>query len=375
MIYFDNGASTHPKPPSVIRAVSSWIRKNGSNPGRSGHHLSMEAAEMIYKTRSAYAKLFGMEKVENVVLVPNATYALNIAILGLFNKGDHIITTDLEHNSVLRPLFHLTEGGVEVTVVPIDFNNDDQTVTRILSSINKNTKAVVCTQCSNISGFALPIEKIGNRIPEDVLLIVDGAQGAGSLPIDIKKCNVDYYCAPSHKSLMGPQGGGVLLINNRIPRPLVFGGTGTDSLLLEQPKKLPESLESGTLPAAVSAGMLAAAEFIEAVGIDKIYRHKQHIMEYAYNELKNLKNIELYMEPYRNKCHGVIPFNVKNRHSSQVGEELDQNGICVRSGIHCAPLFHRRMGTEKRGMVRLSFGYFNTTKEIDHMIRVLKKMI
>ncbi len=374
MIYFDNGASSHPKPQRVIKAVGEWLRKNGANPGRSGHKLSMEAAEVIYDTRLAIGRLFGVEKAENVVLVPNATYALNTVLLGLFEKGDHIITTDLEHNSVLRPLWHLENCGVEVTVVPADFADDTGFVERVMRSVRKNTKAIVCTQCSNICGKIMPIEQLSVKRPKDVLLIVDGAQGAGTIPIDVVKVGVDYYCAPSHKGLLGPQGGGVLLVNNQIPRPLVYGGTGTESMNLEQPESLPEHLESGTLPAAICAGMLAGAEYVEQIGIDEIYRHKRKLTAYAYNALSNVERAELYMLPYAEHCVGVIPLNIKGLHSGEVISWLDENGVCARGGIHCAPLFHKRMGTQSRGMVRISFGVNNTLGEIDKFVNLLKKI-
>lgn len=374
MIYFDNGASSHPKPQSVLKAVGGWLQKNGANPGRSGHHLSMDAGELVYHTRAALGGLFGVERAENVVLAPNATYALNTVLLGLFEKGNHIITTDLEHNSVLRPLWHLQDQGVDVSVVETDFADDLKTVERILKLVRRNTKAIVCTQCSNICGRIMPLALLARRKPPEVLLIVDGSQGAGSLPIDVVKTGIDYYCAPSHKGLMGPQGGGIILINNRVPRPLVFGGTGTESLNLEQPTDLPEHLESGTLPALICAGMLAGAEFIRETGQERIYRHKRALTDYAYKRLADVPGIELYMAPYKARCLGVVPFNMQGRHSGAVISYLDEHGVCARGGIHCAPLFHRRMGTEERGMVRISFGWFNQEREIDQLARLLKKM-
>lgn len=374
MIYFDNGASSHPKPQCVVKAVGGWLQKNGANPGRSGHRMSMDAAELVYNTRVALGGLFGVETPENVILVPNATYALNTVLLGLFEKGDHIITTDLEHNSVLRPLWYLQSQGIQVSVVPVDFEDDEKTVEQILHAIRSKTKAIVCTQCSNICGRVLPVEQLAKRKPEQVLLIVDGAQGAGSLPINIVETGIDYYCAPSHKGLLGPQGGGVIFVNNRSPRPLVFGGTGTESMNPEQPEALPEHLESGTLPTPICAGMLAAAQYIAETGQEKIYRHKRELTDYAYKTLKNVPGIELYMEPYASLCHGVIPFNMKGYHSGDVIAYLDQKGIYARGGVHCAPLFHRRMGTEQRGMVRISFGCFNHDHEIDQLAHVLKKL-
>lgn len=373
MIYFDNAASSHPKPPSVYKAVRQWLQKNASNPGRSGHRMSMEAAELVYQTRKEIGEFFGVETPENVVLVPNATYGMNTVLLGLFEKGDHIVTTDLEHNSVLRPLWHLQKQGVKVSVASVEFGDDEKTVENIMKLVRANTKAIVCTQCSNICGRILPIEEIALRKPRGVLLVVDGSQGAGILPVDVIKCNVDYYCAPSHKGLLGPQGGGVLLINNRIPRPLIFGGTGIESMNPEQPNDLPERLESGTLPTAVCAGMLEGVRYIKEMGHEKLLHHKRALTDYAYDRLRRVEGIELYMLPYASKCIGVIPFNMKTKESAEVTEYLDQNEICVRGGVHCAPLFHRRMNTVERGMIRISFGCFNNDFEIDRLVFALKK--
>ena len=371
MIYFDNGASSHPKPPCVLKAMGEWLHKNGANPGRSGHRLSMEAAELIYDTRVALGRLFGVEQSENVALVPNA---LNTVLLVLFEKGDHVITTDLEHNSVLRPLWHLQKNGIDVSVVPVDFEDDEKTVEQMMRAIRRNTKAIVCTQCSNICGKIMPIQQLAMRKPHHIMLIVDGSQGAGTIPINVTALGVDYYCAPSHKGLLGPQGGGVILVNNRAPRPLVFGGTGTESMNPEQPEEMPEHLESGTLPTPICAGMLAGAQYIESFGLKKMMDHKRQLTDYAYDELKAVPAIELYMEPYSKGCLGVIPFNIGHYHSGETISYLDSKGICARGGIHCAPIFHRRMKTEERGMVRISFGCFNTEREIDQFVKILKKI-
>lgn len=374
MIYFDNAASTHPKPQSVIRAMSGWLHKNAANAGRSGHRMSMEAAEMVYNTRVAVGDIFGVKKAEQVVLVPGATYALNTVILGLLNKGDHVITTDLEHNSVLRPLWHLSKKGVDVTVVSVNFEDDEKTVEMIMRNINSRTRAIVCTQASNVCGKILPIKEIAVRKPRNVYLIVDGSQGAGTLPIDIIEDGIDYYCAPSHKGLMGPQGGGILLLNNVPPKPLVLGGTGTEGANPEQPRELPEYLESGTLSTPICVGMKAGIEFIRRLGMEQSFNHKRALTDYAYDELRKLDHLELYMCPYKDTCVGVIPFNVRGMDSNKVVEYLDQNNICARGGIHCSPLFHKRFGTIERGMVRISFGCFNNDREVNELVKVLKKI-
>ena len=374
MIYFDNAASTHPKPQPVLREMSGWLQKNASNAGRSGHRMSMEAAEMIYDTRVLIGDFFGLNKPENVILVPGATYALNTVIFGLFEKGDHIITTDLEHNSVLRPLWHLRKSGVDVTVVSVDFEDDEKTVEKMMRNICSRTKAIVCTQSSNVCGKILPIKQIAERRPSGVRLIVDGSQGAGTLPINVVEDGIDYYCAPSHKGLMGPQGGGILLVNNMPPKPLVLGGTGIEGANPEQPRQLPESLESGTLATPICAGMKAGIAFIKKMGMEHLYDHKRALTDYAYDELKRLDNLELYMYPYKDTCIGVIPLNVRGMDSSRVVEYLDRKNIYVRGGIHCSPLFHKRFGTIERGMVRLSFGCFNSDREVDELVRALKKI-
>ncbi len=374
MIYFDNAASTHPKPQSVIRAMSGWLHKNAANAGRSGHRMSMEAAEMVYNTRVAVGDFFGVKNAEQVVLVPGATYALNTAILGLLNKGDHVITTDLEHNSVLRPLWYLRKKGVDVTVVSVNFEDDEKTIEAIMRNINSRTRAIVCTQSSNVCGKILPIKQIAVRKPRNVFLIVDGSQGAGTLPINVIEDEIDYYCAPSHKGLMGPQGGGILLVNNVPPKPLVLGGTGTEGANPEQPRELPEYLESGTLSTPICVGMKAGIEFVRRLGMEQSFSHKRALTDYAYDELRKLDHLELYMHPYKETCIGVIPFNVRGMDSNKVVEYLDRNNICARGGIHCSPLFHKRFGTIERGMVRISFSCFNNDREVNELIKALKKI-
>ncbi len=374
MVYLDNGASSHPKPHCVIQAMTNWMNRNGANPGRSGHRLSMEAAELIYNTRVEFCEMFGMNDPEKIILVPGATYALNTVLLGLFKPGDHLITTDLEHNSILRPLWHLKKKGIDVSIVPVDFFNEEKTVDAIMEKVQPSTKAIICTQCSNVCGYRMPIKRISARKPKNILLIVDGAQGAGIIETNVKEMGIDYYCAPSHKGLMGPQGGGLLILNNTPPEPLVYGGTGTESMHFEQPSTLPEKLESGTLSAPICAGMLAAAKYLKGVGQDKVFQRKKELTAYAYEELRSVRKVELYMHPVKEKCLSVIPFNVTEKSSDEVSNFLNENGICVRSGLHCAPLFHHRMKTVGRGMVRASLGWFNSERDVDMLVRYLKKI-
>ena len=228
MIYFDNAASSFPKPTNVVYNVNKWIRQNGANPGRSGHKPSLDAAQQVFDTRVAIARMFGVNDCENIAFVPNATYGLNILLQGLLEQDDHVVTTVFEHNSVLRPLFYMQKiKNVSIDVCDVDLYDDDTTVDNIIKKIKSNTKLVVCTQCSNVCGKEMPIEAIAKRLPKNIKLVVDGSQGAGIIPINLEKSGVDYYCAPSHKGLLGIQGSGFIAINSYLPKPIFSGGTGS----------------------------------------------------------------------------------------------------------------------------------------------------
>lgn len=375
MVYFDNAASSFPKPYNVSKLVGSWIYRNGANPGRSGHLLSIEASEIVYETRQRLADFFGIDNCERIVFVPSATLGLNMLIQGLLSEGDHAVTTDLEHNSVLRPLQLLTAKNVTFDVAKVDLNNDDVTVKNIVSLINRNTKVVVCTQCSNVCGKIMPVKAISDALPDRVKLVVDGSQGAGIIPTNITSSGIDYYCAPSHKGLMGPQGSGFIAILSDMPAPLIAGGTGSESFSLYQPDYLPDALESGTLSTPAIVGLNEGIKFIQSIGINKVYRHKQTLTEYLYSSLDEIDGIIKYVNYERDKFIGCVCFNLNDCTSDELSMYLSDNGICVRSGIHCAPLFHKKMNTERSGMVRVSFGYYNRVSEIDFFVKKLKKYL
>ena len=375
MVYFDNAASTYPKPYSVSKSVGSWIYRNGANPGRSGHRASIEASEVVYETRQRLADFFGVNNCENIIFVPSATFGLNLIIQGIFSEGDHVITTDLEHNSVLRPLNMISKKNIEYDIATVELSDDQSTVNNIVSLIKKNTKAVICTQCSNVCGRIMPLKMISESIPNNVKFIVDGSQGAGIIPTDLSKLGIDYYCAPSHKGLMGPQGSGFIAIKSDVPRPLITGGTGSESFNLNQPDYLPDSLESGTLPTPVIVGLNEGIKYIQSVGIDRIFDYKNMLTKYLYDSLNDIDCIIKYVSYERLKYIGCVCFNVEGHSSDEVSIYLADNGICVRSGIHCAPLFHQKMKTEKVGMVRVSFGCFNKISEIDFLVKKLKKYL
>lgn len=375
MIYFDNAASSYPKPPAVSRAVGAWLKNNGANPGRSGHKPALDAGGVVFDTRVIICQTFGVDDPENIVFVPNATFGLNFLIQGLLKPGDHAVTTDLEHNSVLRPLKLIEKSGISFDTINVDLYDDKKTIDNILKHIKKNTRIVICTQCSNVCGKVMPIREISNALPSGVELVVDGAQGAGIIPTDLKKDGINYYCAPSHKGLLGPQGSGFIAVCKKPPRPLIAGGTGSESFDLNQPDYLPDLLESGTLPTPVIKGMYEGIKFIRTVGIENIYQHKLALVRYAINALNSVDGVVTYVNPDLGCFASTTCFNVEGRDSDSVAEYLAENGICVRSGIHCAPLFHKKMGTEKTGMVRISFGCYNTTSEIDAFIKILKKYL
>ncbi len=372
MIYFDNAASSFPKPPSVIYNVNRWIRQNGANPGRSGHKPSIEAAQAVFETRLAVSKMFGIEDCENVAFVPNATYGLNILIQGLLDEGDHVITTVFEHNSVLRPLFYMQKTKrISIDVCDVDLYDDDKTVNNIIEKIKGNTKLVVCTQCSNVCGKVMPLKAISKKLPQNVKLLVDGSQGAGIIPINLLESGVDYYCAPSHKGLLGIQGSGIIVINSDLPKPVFYGGTGSESMSLFQPEYMPDIFESGTLPTPSIISIKDGIDFISSYGINNIYNHKTELTKYAYNKLNQLDDVQTYVDATKSDFVGIVFFNVKNKNSDEVSNFLSKNNICVRSGIHCAPFAHQKFNTEKIGAVRMSFSLYNTQKQVDNMIKIL----
>ena len=370
-IYFDNGASSYPKPRGVYDRTFSYVLSNGANSGRSSHFLAMQAAEVVYDTRRTVADFFGLNNAENVVFTLNATYALNMVLQGLLAAGDHVITTVMEHNSVLRPLYELEKKGVQLSIVDVDLYNDKRTVDNIAVSMKKNTRAIVVSQCSNVCGKMLPIDSI-SEIKGGARLVVDGSQGAGSIPTNLIKSDIDYYCAPFHKGMLGLQGGGFLLCRHNELHPLVFGGTGGESTKKTQPLYLPERLEAGTLPIPSILSLREGIGFLNTVGIEKIFNHKKSLAQYLYRGLRQIPDVQIYVDYTKTDSPGVVAFNYKQANSEEVATYLASRGVAVRAGLHCAPLFHKKMGTSDRGMVRISLGYANTKKEIDDFLKYLK---
>lgn len=373
MIYFDNAATTGKKPSGVIRAVESALKELSSNPGRSGHAPSLKAADAVYSVREKTAEFFGASGAENVVFTLNCTHSINCVIKGVLNKGEHAVTSSLEHNSVIRPLI---KEGIPFDTAYVSLADDRETLREFERKIRPNTRLVICTGASNVLGKTLPIAEIGALCRDrGVLFAVDAAQIAGVMPINMREMNIDYLCVAPHKGLYAPMGIGVLICEKPIENTIIEGGTGTNSAELVQPESLPERLESGTVNVPEIMGLSAGIDYVKGIGIKKIYTHEMKLIRYLYKELSKIDRVQLYApEPKDGAYAPVISFNVYGRTSAEVSQYLNGKGIAVRGGLHCAPLAHRQIGTLERGAVRISVAAFNTSAEAASLIKAIKQM-
>ena len=374
MIYLDNAATTLRKPPCVAEAVAGALTSLG-NASRGAHEGALNSNRLLYRTRGKLAKLFGCPKSEQVIFTANSTEALNIAISGTLKAGDHVITTALEHNSVLRPLYRLNrERGVALSFVQADGQGcvDYRDFEKL---IRPDTRAIACTHGSNLTGNQLDIDRIGEIArAHGILFILDASQTAGATPIDMAKSGVSLLCFTGHKSMMGPQGTGGLCINGDVEvDPFKVGGTGVQSYLTEQPREYPTRLEAGTLNGHGIAGLSAAVDFIAATGMDAIRAHEIGLCRRFYEAVVAIPGVRVYGDfSSWNRCP-VVALNVGDVDSAAVCDALACDyGIATRAGAHCAPLMHRALGTEAQGAVRFSFGYFNTTEEVDAAIDAVR---
>ena len=376
MIYLDNAATTFPKPEAVYNAMMDCMKNYCANPGRAGHKLAMKAAREIYDTRENIAKLFNIDNPMNIVFTNNATDSLNLAIKGVVNKGDHIITTSMEHNSVIRPIKALEKVGVENTIVQCDdqgfLNIDD-----LEKAIKPNTKLIVTTHASNVCGTLIDIKSISEIANKhNILYLIDASQTVGVYDIDLKDIKADMLAAPGHKGLLGPQGTGILYIREGLNIDILKeGGTGSRSEDLFQPDLLPDKYESGTHNTPGIVGLNEGVKFIFKEGIDKIKEHEEELCKYMLERLEEVPNIRIYGPKDANKRASVISINIGNMDSGEITFLLDSEyDIATRSGIHCAPLAHKTLGTLEQGAVRFSIGYFNTKEEIDKAVAALKEI-
>lgn len=372
MIYFDNAATTGVKPARVMNAVKYALEHYCANPGRSGHEASVRTANMVYKTREKLANFFGAEGPENVVFTMNCTHSANCVLKGVLRRGDHVVVSSLEHNAVMRPL---VKTGVSYSVAEVSLTDDMQTLKNFSEKIKPNTKLVFCTGASNVLGKILPIGKIGELCrKKGILFAVDAAQTAGVLPINMQKQNIDYLCIAPHKGLYAPMGVGVLIARKNIPNTLIEGGTGTNSLEFYQPESLPERMESGTLNVPGIAGVSAGVDYVTEIGLEKLYNHELRLIQRLYEGLKNLPRIKLYTPyPSKNLYAPLLSFNIDGITSVKLSQMLSDNVIAVRGGLHCAPASHSQIHTLEDGTVRVSVGSFNTEREIDAFLGVLRR--
>ncbi len=364
MIYLDNAATTRTKPPAVAQAVLEALSSYG-NCGRGGHQGALSAARAIYETREKIAALLGCPRADHVCFTQNSTQALNIAVCGLLGPGDHVISTDLEHNSVLRPLYRLRSAGAAVDFVPADSRGrlDYCGFERLL---RPETKAIVCTHASNLTGDAVDIARVGRFAREHGLLfILDASQTAGVLPIDLAAMGIDVVCFTGHKSLMGPQGTGGLCLREGLEiRPFTVGGTGVQSYSEAQPGEYPTRLEAGTLNGHGLAGLSAALDFLSETGIARIHAHEDALARRFYKAVRDLPGVTVYGDFSAPVRAPVVTLNIGDLDSAEVSDELAERfGIATRPGAHCAPRLHRALGTEEQGAVRFSWSYFNTEEE------------
>ena len=377
MIYLDNGATTFPKPKVVTDKIMECYLGYAGNPGRSGHKLAMKMDLEIYETREKICKLINGTEVLNVIFTFNATDSLNLAIKGVLEEGDHVITTSMEHISVLRPLNQLRKDGkIELSIVYADEKGyiDPQ---KIFEALTPNTKMIVTTHMSNVFGTIVDIKAIGDFCKENnILYLVDASQSIGVLDIDVQEMNIDLLAFPGHKALFGPMGTGALYIKEGIKvKPLKEGGTGSYSHSIDQPDLYPDSLESGTPNGVGIIALGKGIDFINEVGLENIRNHEMSLKNHFIELLKDNEDVILY-GTLDDRQGAVVSLNVKDMDSSEISYILsDEFDIYTRPGFHCAPLAHKTMGTEELGAIRFSFGYYNTLEEIDKTVEALLNII
>lgn len=375
MIYLDNAATTMKKPEAVVQAVAGALCAIG-NPGRGVHDGALDASRIVYEARCAMAELLRAESPERIAFTANSTEALNIAIKGVLKPGDHVITTALEHNSVLRPLYEMEAQGVEVSILPADRQG------RICygdfeAHIRDNTRAIICTHASNLTGNMLDIRRIGGIAKgHDLLFIVDASQTAGVFPINVQDMQVDILCFTGHKALLGPQGTGGLCVRMGVDvHPLLSGGSGVQTYSRTHPTQMPTALEAGTLNAHGLAGLNAAVRYLLDAGIDELREKELKLMRAFYTQVREIPGIIIYGDFSGEDRCPIVSLNVRDYDSAQVSDVLfTEYGIATRPGAHCAPLMHAALGTVQQGAVRFSFSHLNTMEEIELAVSALREM-
>jgi len=377
MIYLDNAATSWPKPESVHKAMDEFLRKKAGNPGRGSHSMAMAAQEVIEETRLLITRLINAPEKEQIIFTLNCTDALNLGLKGLLRPGDQVITSCMEHNSVVRPLRKLEQQGVKITRLPPSPEKGFISPRDLQKAIIKETKLVVVIHASNVNGVIQPIEEYGEIARKHgLILMVDAAQTAGNYPIDVQASNIDLLAFSGHKGLLGPPGTGVLYVGERVNLDsLREGGTGSYSELEEQPLALPYRYESGTLNSVGIGGLGAGVKYIFSEDLERIHRYEQYLTERLIEGLSDIPGLTLYKAEDLSKQAPIISFNIEGNEPGEVGAILDQAfDIKVRTGLHCAPAAHKTLGTYPLGTIRLSPGYFNTVEDISLTLEALEKI-
>lgn len=375
MIYMDNAATTMQKPEEVAEAVVRAMNSIG-NAGRGATEASLSASRIIYDTREKLSRFFNAESPKRIAFTANSTESLNIAIKGTLNPGDHVITTVLEHNSVLRPLYECQEKGTELTILGCD-EKGNISYEEMEKAVKNNTKAIVCTHGSNLTGNMIDIGRVGLIARQyGILLIADASQTAGVFPIDVQKMHIDILCFTGHKGLLGPQGtGGLYVREGLLVRPLLSGGSGVDTYNTHHPQEMPTALEAGTLNGHGIAGLNAAMEYLEEKGIDWIRKKELAYMRQFYKGISMIPQVTVYGDFEAKERCPIVSFNIGDYDSSDVSDELYVTyHIATRPGAHCAPLMHKALGTEGQGAVRFSFSHYNTEEEVDLAIQAVRAL-
>lgn len=375
MIYLDNAATTMQKPDCVVQAVTRALCSMG-NAGRGGHDASLDASRIIFETRLRLAELFQAENPTRIAFTANSTESLNIAIKGILQPGDHVITTELEHNSVLRPVYEMEEKGVEVTFIKSD-RQGRICYEAFEKHIKSNTKAIVCTHGSNLTGNVLNIGRIGTIArAHGLLFVVDASQTAGVFPIDVQEMKIDILCFTGHKGLLGPQGTGGMYVREGVyVKPLLSGGSGVQTYSRTHPAQMPTALEAGTLNAHGLAGLHAAVGYLQETGISEIRRKEQELMWEFYEKVCEIPGVTVYGDFSSKERCAIVTLNIRDYDSSEVSDALyTEYGISTRPGGHCAPLMHQALGTVEQGAVRFSFSHFNTMEDVVQAAEAVREL-
>lgn len=374
LINFDNAATTFPKPPEVRNSVIYAMNNYGGSSGRGGHILSSRTSEMVFRTRNAAAEFFGADT-ENLIFCSSCTHALNTAIKGVLRPGDHVITSSLEHNSVIRPLYELQKRGLITFSVAKVYDNDEETAESFRNAVNSRTRAIVCTAASNVTGQILPLRLISEICRKNGLcFIADGAQACGVIPLSLKEEGINILCTSGHKGLYGISGTGLLVSDGKYKiHPLMQGGTGSGSLDPVQPEYLPDALESGTLNTCGIASLEAGLNFVSKYTVEKIKQYEDRLVDIFLFEAEKNSRIKLY-RPAHSECVPIVSFNIADIPSDKTAEILSSRGFCLRAGFHCSAMAHRSLGTET-GTVRFAPSVFNSEADVKKLCQEIKKIL